>query len=72
MAARLSQRRADSPLPRYSVSSQDSGLGAKDSGASQQVRPRASDASASGRKRSANICSCLRALLSLSTAERCC
>ena len=33
--------------------------------ASQQVRPRASAASASGRKRSANICSCRRALFSL-------
>lgn len=37
--------------------------------ASQQVRPRASAASASGRKRSANICSCLRALFSLNTQK---
>lgn len=35
--------------------------------ASQQVRPRASAASTSGKKRTANICSCLRALLSLRT-----
>lgn len=38
--------------------------------ASQQVRPKASAASTSGRKRSANICSCLRALFSLSTHTR--
>ena len=38
--------------------------------ASQQVRPRASAASASGRKRSANICSCLRALFSLNTERQ--
>lgn len=106
MAARLLQRRGDSELSRYSLSSQDKGLHADDSArdgerahrpqrksekararcgecralpdnvmlwtmgvirASQQVRPRASAASASGKNRTANICSCLRALLSLTT-----
>lgn len=36
MAARLLQRRADSALSRYSLSSQDRGLHAKDSGKTQQ------------------------------------
>lgn len=35
--------------------------------ASQHVRPRASAASTSGKNRTANICSCLRALFSLKT-----
>lgn len=107
MAARLLQRRGDSELSKYSLSSQDKGLHAEDSAqaermraqtsekererprakrsecrsvpdnvmlctmgvisASQHVRPRASAASTSGKNRTANICSCLRALLSLKT-----
>lgn len=50
MAARLLQRRADSALSRYSLSSQDRGLDAEDSGYTEKARLVSDDVITGGKR----------------------